>query len=133
MGIGGYFVCKECGFQSAEIWFGIGFESGPDNPSVREKILRGEYGAKPKKVLESNPDAHFHSYMEAFRCSCGHFSSKGAVRIVSAEGKALYSPTMTCNVCGKRMRALEKIPDIEQCPRCDSICPMKFQDTILWD
>lgn len=49
-----------------------------------------------------------------------------------------YSPLHTppvdkCNICGKRMSALEKMPGIEQCPRCDSIYPMEFRDTILWD
>ena len=131
MGIGGYFVCKGCGFQSAEIWFGIGFESGPDNPSVREKILRGEYGAKPKRVLESNPDAHFHSYMEAFRCRCGNFSSKSTVCILSSAG-VLYEPTRRCGRCRRMMEVLRD-PDIQICPKCHCMRPMVFETTVLWD
>ena len=133
MGNAGYKFCRQCGFRSEEISFGVGFLGAPNNPSVREDIMSGMYGPRPRKVLEENPDAVFQCYCQAFRCRCGHFSSKWAVRIVSREGEGLYAPTMRCDVCGKRMRALEKIPGIEQCPRCDSIYPMEFRDTILWD
>ena len=77
----------------------------------------------PIRLMLSTPSS---SYLPSF-------PSEEAVRIVSAEGEALYAPTMRCDACGKRMRALEKIPGTERCPRCGSIRPMEFRDTILWD
>ena len=131
MGSGGYYCCEWCGFESDEIWFGGGFLGDDRNPAIRKGILAGEYGAEPKRILESEPDAHFSAQSDAFRCRCGKFSYKGTVCIYSSEGKQLYTPTMNCGVCGKRMRRLRNPGGKQECPKCGR--PMDFCRTVLWD
>ena len=131
MGEGGIYRCRNCGFESVEIWFGCGFLGNPDNSAIRSQILRGEYGDKPKGILEMEPNAHFYADNIAYRCRCGNFDSKVAVHIFSSDGRKLYRPMMRCRRCGKLMRAIRDPPGYQDCPKCGR--PLVFELTVLWD
>lgn len=107
--------CKECGF-SKEVSCGGGFRSGYDE-ETREEVLNGDYGARPKMVAESSPDAFCSWYMAMFHCSCGNVSSKNAV-VIYGRGKVLYRPSMRCDICHRKMWEIVNPPYTVPCPKC---------------
>ncbi len=122
-------VCKGCGY-TIFLSIGLGFESYPDNPRTKERILNGEYGARPKKVLEENPGARYSWYDACFECTCGNYASKSTVFIVD-KGRALYRPSKRCNLCHRKMREVRGLEHPPYCPKCGA--RMRMDHEILWD
>ena len=116
MGEGIEYICTDCGFRK-EIWFGPGFLSSPRNPKTRGRTLNGEFGSRPKRVLEEHPEAECSWYKPLFHCSCGNVSSKDAV-VIAEEGEVLYRPSMRCDMCHKRMWEVLEPPRFAPCPKC---------------
>ena len=131
MGEGVHIFCRSCGYTK-DVSYGMGFNSRPNDPMVREDIMNGKYGYKPKKVLDENPDALFHWYMPLFHCKCGNISSKDSVVIRDREdGRLLYKPSLRCSLCHKKMWEIRDLPYYSPCPKCGHM--MEFDYTILWD
>ena len=130
MGSGGEYRCINCGYVINGIMFGGGFLSCPNHPSVREEILRGEYGKRAKEILESDPDARFFAHSRVYCCNCGNMFSKGVVTMCT-DRKRNYPLSVKCDRCGKRMHGFDSPPEMVPCPRCQS--PMGFSETLLWD
>ncbi|MBE6526813.1 MAG: hypothetical protein E7Z63_03455 [Thermoplasmata archaeon] len=80
MGRGVEIHYEACGFKK-ELMYGGGFLSCPDNPVMRDEILSGRYGKRPKRILDKNPDAGFYCYRPLFHCSCRNISDKDDVSI----------------------------------------------------
>ena len=131
MGEGIEIRCRNCGF-SKEIWYGPGFMSSPRNPRTRARTLAGEFGRKPRQVMEEHPDAECSWYKPLFRCSCGNMSTKDAV-VISEMGKMLYRPSMRCDLCHRKMWEVDEISYRMplHCPKCGE--EMEREQTVLWD
>ena len=123
------FICDICGFRK-RVTYSPGFLSNPRNPATRADALRGKYGPKPKRILEEHPDAECSWYLPLFHCRCGNIASKDAV-VISEGGMRLYTPSMKCSVCGRKMWEIAEPTDFLPCPGCRSW--MRFRQTLLWD
>ena len=129
MGSGMDLLCPKCGYGK-NISYGGGFMSGPRNMMVREQIMEGKFGARPKEILEGNPDADFYWYMALFHCSCGNISTKSTVQIWE-DGKPIYKPSMRCGFCHKKMWEIQEPPYFIPCPKCGT--RMESVDFVNWD
>ncbi len=122
-------VCGGCGY-TIPLTIGPGFMSGPRNPKTRQDVLDGKYGAKPRRLLEENPDAECGWYHACFACRCGNYSSKLTV-YMSDMGRRLYRPSRRCSLCHRKMEEVAGPWMPAPCPKCKTEMSMKHQ--ILWD
>ena len=129
MGSGMELFCPGCGYRKG-ISYGGGFMSGPRNMMIREQILDGKFGVRPKEILEENHDAECYWYMALFHCSCGNLSTKSTVHIWK-DGKLIYRPSMRCGFCRKKMWEIQEPPYLIPCPKCGT--EMERGGYINWD
>ena len=97
---------------------------------VKKEILEGEYGRNAQRVVQEHPDASCAWYRPLFHCTCGYYSVKGSVHIWGSDG-LLYSPSMRCFYCHRKMWEVEDVTSAFPCPKCGTV--MEETDFVCWD
>ena len=128
MGTGSTYCCPNCGYRK-ELHYGAGFRSFVSE-EVKREILEGRYGRNAQRVVREHPDASCAWYRPLFHCTCGYYSVKDSVHIWGSDG-LLYSPSIRCFYCHRKMWEVEDVTSAFPCPKCGTL--MEETDFVCWD
>ena len=114
MGLGVMYRCPDCKFEKELNTGNYGYYYGD---RLLKDLVNGEYGTRPLNLLTKHPYAYYEVHAAVFHCSCGNYESKDVLTIDDG-GKRIYSGSMRCPLCGKKMWELSDMPWSVNCIKC---------------
>ena len=113
-------------------FMGRRWEHPEEVPQGGESVVqcRARMDAAIREVVREHPDASCAWYRPLFHCTCGYYSVKNSVHIWGSDG-LLYSPSMRCFYCHRKMWEVEEVTSAFPCPKCGTV--MEETDFVCWD